>query len=238
MLTSLLKKFNFSPRKCFPNPQRWLVLDCESTGLNPKKDYLLAISAIGVNVNKHGNLQINYADFFEVFVRPPKNINLLQISKKQLSDIRQNVMVHGIGIGSQQQGLSATEALIRLQEFIGNHPDGVGLIGFHSGFDESLLTATAKANGLTKLPYPWLDLDPLVAELNQKYRRYNLDHWLNHYHINCPQRHNATADTLATAELFLRMWCDLRKLQVNDWQSLIRKASDGRDKFNQYTSSF
>ena len=32
------------------------------------------------------------------------------------------------------------------------------------------------------------------------------DDWLTHFGIHCAQRHQAAADTLATAELLLKLW--------------------------------
>ena len=38
-----------------------------------------------------------------------------------------------------------------------------------------------------------------------------LDDWLAHFRIDCAVRHQAAADTLATAELMLTLWPALRR---------------------------
>ncbi|MEY3295007.1 MAG: polymerase PolC-type, partial [Pseudomonadota bacterium] len=52
---------------------------------------------------------------------------------------------------------------------------------------------------------PWLDLEPLAGVLMPQVRARSLDEWMHELAIPCLARHEAAADTLATAELLLRL---------------------------------
>ena len=69
---------------------RWLVLDVESSGLDPGRDRLLAIAAIAVQVEP-GRAVIDLADSFEAV--------LLQSDSGAALD-RENILLHGIGVGA------------------------------------------------------------------------------------------------------------------------------------------
>jgi DNA polymerase-3 subunit epsilon len=53
---------------------------------------------------------------------------------------------------------------------------------------------------------PWLDLEPLAAVLRPLVQARSLDEWMRALNIHCAVRHQAAADTLATAELLLKLW--------------------------------
>ena len=58
---------------------------------------------------------------------------------------------------------------------------------------------------------PWLDLEPLAAVLQPGLRARSLDEWMAAMGITCAVRHQAVADTLATAELLLKLWPALQR---------------------------
>jgi len=74
---------------------------------------------------------------------------------------------------------------------------------------------------------PWLDLAPLAAALagdRQKKGGGTLDDWLVAFGIECPVRHNAAADALATAELLLHLRARAAKQGRADFASLAKVA--------------
>jgi len=87
-----------------------------------------------------------------------------------------------------------------------------------------------RAAALTKVPLterPWLDLAPLAAALapdKQKKGGGTLDDWLVAFGIECPVRHNAAADALATAELLLHLRARAAKQGRNDFAALLKVA--------------
>ena len=80
-----------------------------------------------------------------------------------------------------------------------------------------------------RLTNPWLDLDPVAAALQPAVKARNLDEWLDHFRIRCAVRHQAAADTLATAELLLKLWPAARtQLARTDFGALQRLARQAR----------
>lgn len=183
-------------REATDGPERWLVLDVESSGLDARRDRLIAIAAVAVRVADDGPAVV-LGDSFEVVLRQPA---LAQPPDKA------NIMLHGIGLGEQLAGREPGPALRDFLTFVGASP----LVAFHAAFDRTLIERGLRSAGLPRLRNPWLDLEPLAAVLQPKVRARSLDEWLVHFGIHCLQRHQAAADTLATAELLQRLWPALR----------------------------
>ncbi len=168
---------------------RWVVIDSETSGLDPARDRLLAIG--GVAVDDDGIL---LGDSIEVVV------------KGAPSGDAANIVVHGIGHGAQQAGTPVRDALIAFRTWAGDAPR----VGFHSDFDRTVLRVASAGANLPADDRPWLDLAPLAAALAPERRRRgdesgSLDDWLAAFGIECSTRHNAASDALATAELLLRL---------------------------------
>lgn len=189
-----MKFFQALTRRLRPGPDvdetRWVVLDVESSGLDPKRDRLLAIAAIAVHTGGR-QPRIALGDSFEVVVR----------QEVQVAD-KENILLHGIGVGAQRQGMAPDAALTAFQQFIGNAP----LIAFHAPFDEMLILRAFDAVLGHRPANPWLDLEPLAAVLHPKVKARSLDEWMAQMDIRCAVRHQAAADTMATAELLQKLW--------------------------------
>lgn len=172
------------------NDQRWVVLDVESSGLDAARDRLLAIAALAVRLDQ-GRPAIDLGDSFEV------------VLKQSVTEIdKPNILIHGIGVGAQHQGLAPSLALEAFERFAGTSP----LIAFHAAFDQRLvLRAFQSVLGRT-LANPWLDLEPLAAVARPDIKAKSLDEWMAVLGIGCAVRHQAAADTMATAELMLKIW--------------------------------
>src|SRR5690554_3294517 len=88
-----------------PTPNQWVAIDCEMTGLNPKKDHLLSIAAIHIN-----DSQILSGEGLHLICRPPV------MPKKD------TIVIHGLRPLDVENGLSYEQMLDRLLPFIGNRP--------------------------------------------------------------------------------------------------------------------
>lgn len=192
MLTSLKRWWRPPPTL---DATRWVVLDVESTGLDVRRDRLLAIAAVAVQVTD-GRARIDVGDSFEVV--------LGRAAEPALSDKtdKANILLHGIGVGAQRGGMVPHAALAAFAQYAGASP----LIAFHAAFDRAMIEGAAKA---AKCPVPsnrWLDLEPLAAVLHPGVRARALDEWMAAFGVECAVRHQAAADTLATAELLLKLW--------------------------------
>jgi DNA polymerase-3 subunit epsilon len=93
------------------------------------------------------------------------------------------------------------------------------LLAFHSAFDEAMLSRAYALAGLKPLQNEWLDIEPLakITGVNPSLRA--LDDWLGYFGIECAVRHQAAADTFATAELLMRLWPYLKR-EASSWSSL------------------
>jgi DNA polymerase III subunit epsilon len=199
-------------------PLRWVVLDVEASGLDARRDRLLAIAAIalqfGVDEAEGSAPAIALGDSFEVVLRQP-----------ELAADKANILIHGIGVGEQRQGLEPAQALEAFERWLGDAP----LVAFHSAFDETLIQRHMHSVLGRRLPNPWLDLAPVAAVVQPGVKARALDDWLEHFAIPCAVRHQAAADTLATAELLLRLWPAIRvQCRGGDFSELAALAAQGR----------
>jgi len=191
---------------------RWVVLDVETSGLDPARDRLLAIAAVGMRVDWfRQRLDIRLGDSFEVVLR-----------QDQVSS-RENILLHGIGAHSQRNGIEPVAAMQAFVEFVGDAP----LLAFHSAFDEALIGRHVRQHLATRLHNPWVDIEHLCAVTHPDVRARSLDEWMAHFGITCPQRHQAAADTLAECELLLRVWPRLAR-ECRQWRDVERLARQRR----------
>lgn len=184
--------------------RRWIVLDVETTGLNPYSDRLLAIAAVALDVSPDfERISIVIGDSYEA------------VLKQDLPSSKDNILVHHIGAQAQSEGRPPLEVLNEFQAWVGQCP----LLAFHAAFDEAMLGRAYALAGLKPLQNEWLDIEPLakITGVNPSLRA--LDDWLRHFAIECAVRHQAAADTFATAELLMRLW-PLLKREASSWSSL------------------
>ena len=195
------------------NETRWVVLDVETSGLDPQRDQLLAIAAIAVQVDWEARrVSISLGDSFEVVLR----------QSDVVSD-KGNILLHGIGLQRQREGEPMPDGLRAFAKFAGNSP----LLAFHAPFDQAMIGRHALAHLGAALPNPWLDIEQLCAVTHETVRARALDEWLAHFGIVCANRHQAAADTLAECELLLRIWPRVAT-QCARWQDVEKLAARQR----------
>ena len=187
------------PRRVAIDDQRWLVVDVESSGLNPQRDRLLAIA--GVALRRHDlGWAIDLADSFEVV--------LLQSQAHPVD--KANILIHGIGVQAQRAGIPSAQALQAFERWVGQ---GV-LVGYHSAFDQTLIDRASQQALGRRLRNPWLDLAELAPAVDTAGSASplarSLDDWMQRFGIECAVRHQAAADAHATAQLLLCLWPRVR----------------------------
>jgi len=192
---------------------RWVVVDVETTGLDASRDRLLAIA--GVALHREGRRwRMQAVDSFEAV--------LCHADAAAVAD-KANILVHGIGIGEQQRGVLPAVALRAFSAWVGAAP----VLGFHVGFDRQVIDRSAR-EALGEVPaHDWLDIAPLATLAHPAVKARALDEWLAHFGIECAARHQAAADVLATAELWLRLWPALLK-EGGDLRSLQKLVASQR----------
>ena len=195
-----------------PEVRRWIVLDVETSGLNPNSDRLLAIAAVALEVSPDfEGISIVIGDSYEA------------VLKQDLPSNKDNILIHHIGTQAQSEGRPPLEVLEEFRAWLGQSP----LLAFHAPFDEGMINRAYGLYGLKPLQNEWLDIEPLakITGVNPSLRA--LDDWLGHFGIECAVRHQAAADTFATAELLMRLWPHLKR-EASSWSSLrsiARQAS-------------
>jgi len=190
-----------------PGDARWIVLDVESSGMDPARDRLISIGAVALEAGR-----LRPADSFEVVLQQPS------------TSTRENILVHGLGAEAQSGGTAPREALQSFADFIDDAP----LLAFHAPFDRAFLVRACELHGMQRPPNEWLDLDPLARSLLPRARLASLDEWLAHFDIPVANRHSAAADAYATALLALRLLDLARRAGDADFRSLQRSARDAR----------
>ena len=195
------------------NARRWVVIDVEASGLDMRRDRLLALAAIALRPHGQATPCIDLGDSFEAVLR--------QVAAP--AD-KANILLHGIGVGEQRAGVPPAQALAAFEGWLGDAP----LIAFHAAFDRSLIERAMQSTLGRRLANPWLDLEPVANVLHPEVGGRALDDWLAHFGIDCAVRHQAAADTLATAELLLRLWPAARAQRSTSFAQLSQLAQQRR----------
>lgn len=174
---------------------RWVVLDVETTGLDTRKAVLLEIAAVTLHLDPETQkLKIDVTDSFEAVLKQDIGFN------------KENILLHGIGVGAQKTGEDPKRVLQEFEKWVGNSP----LLGFHVVFDETMIQKTFREHLQRELPNIWIDIEPLVARTYPLVKARYMDDWMKHMGIECAVRHQAAADTFATAEILMKIWPKLR----------------------------
>jgi len=197
--------------------QRWVVVDLETTGLNLNKDQVLSIGAV---VIEDGAI-----DFSQQFERT------LQCEKQKLGP---SVLIHGLAPSAIAAGSDPAEALLAFMEFVGDSP----LLAFHAPFDAHMLGRALKDHLGYRLQHPFLDVADLAPMLNPQavLPKAGLDEWIDWFKLQVFDRHNASADALATAELALILFSRARQQQIQSPLALQQRL--GQWKRRQQAPSF
>ncbi len=192
--------------ECSLREQRWVVLDLETTGLNLNKDRVLSIGAV---VIEDGAI-----DFSQQFERT------LQCTELKLSP---SVLIHGLGPNAIAAGSDPAEALLELLEFIGDSP----VLAFHAPFDQHMLGRALKEHLGHKLQQVFMDVADIAPLLcpQANIREAGLDEWIDWFKLEVFERHNASADALATAELALILFSRARQQQIHSPLNLQQRLS-------------
>ena len=163
--------------------QRMVVLDLETTGLHLKRDKVISIGAVTIE-----NGAIDYSQQFECTLRRHVEVN-------------ESVLIHGIAPSELAKGEEPEEALLSFMEFLG---DSI-VLAFHAPFDQRMLSRALKQELGYSLKHIFLDVADLAPMLfpEAALKRNGLDDWLKYFKIQIPQRHHASADAMATAQIAL-----------------------------------
>ena len=170
--------------------EQWVAIDCEMTGLNPKKHHLLSVAAIHINGDK-----IDTGNGLHLLCRPP------------VMPEGDTIVIHGLRTADVEHAMSYDEMLGLLLPFIGNRP----LVGFCPQIDVGFLNPLVKHYMGTHLPNEIIDIRPLYSRRMMgrsqglSSQAQHLNSILAHYNIPELGTHDAYNDAIMTAMAFLHM---------------------------------
>lgn len=196
--------FPKSPKDQLLSRSRLIILDLETTGLNPFKDEIIAIGAIAISKGV-----IHLDDQFDLILRRPD------------LDISETVLIHGIGPEALTQGHETEDALLHLLEWMNGDP----ILAYHSAFDQKFLEKALRNQLGYRANHLWMDAARLLPASfpDKKTNGKSLDDWADAFGLEVSARHHALADAMATAELTLIALNKAQKDNVKTVQELIRK---------------
>lgn len=174
----------------------FLAVDTETTGLDPKSDYILSYGSVFVKGNSI----------------PLQQAREMYLNAKKTSP--ESIKVHEL---LPTLSYSSREELIRT--FLKDASNHV-LVGHHLSFDLAMLKRAGRDYGLAKIENPVIDTLELGIRLELgkhrdprmiNYQEFSLDAMCQRYGVSLDDRHTAAGDAFATAQLLIK---------------LLRKASD------------
>jgi len=169
---------------------RFVVLDSETTGLDPRTDRIITIGAVSV---QGGDILLG--DAFHALLRLDGNTPA--------------VTVHGVTRDQTRGGMDEPEAM---QAFLDYVADGV-IVGHHIGHDIGTFNTAYQRHWGVELRNRSLDTMDLTLQLERDgafagrppIRRYTLDALCEMFGVVPHDRHTATGDAFITAQVFLRL---------------------------------
>ncbi|WP_309398194.1 3'-5' exonuclease [Cerasicoccus maritimus] len=189
------------------NGVRFISLDCETTGLNPKKDSIITIGAVTV---EDGSIMLD--DQYEALIKFAYNTS--------------SVVVHGITAEeAAENGMDEAEALAGL---LGYLKDGF-IVGHHIGFDVEVIKHACQRRFGLDFRNRWLDTMDLTLHLERdgmfddmdssapfqrtpgaspdfsRSRDFSLDGLCRRFGVEPHDRHTAAGDAFITAQIFIKL---------------------------------
>lgn len=131
--------FMFEP----PPPDEWVALDCETTGLDSRRDEIVSIGAVRIVGER-----ILTSQRLELLLRPHKGVSA------------DSVRIHRLRERDLAGGLSSDAAMRQLMHFIGSRP----LVGYYLEFDVAMLNRALWPMLGMGLPQPRIEVSALYHD--------------------------------------------------------------------------
>jgi DNA polymerase-3 subunit epsilon len=188
--------------------ERWIVVDVETSGMDIASDELISIGAVAMREDGH----VLPGDSIEIIVR------------QGTASSRENILVHGVGVEAQLNGVDPRKAIGMFLEYLSTAP----LLAFHAPFDRGFLARVIKFYVNQPFDNPWLDLAELAPALYPTLNLRSLDEWLTRFRIPVSARHSAASDAFATALLASRLLPEARRQGAPSFGKMMRLARNAR----------
>ena len=172
-------------------------LDCETSGLDPKKDSIISVGAVVVD-----GCRIRTSEALDLTLAPPEKLD------------PESVTVHKLRKQDLQGGLSAKDAMRKVLAFVGNRP----ILGYHVAFDAAIIDSHIEPVFGFRLPNPLVELaDVYMRRCGRPDSGLEADLRLEtiatRLGLPVPKgRHTALNDAVFTAALYVRLMHGQRKV--------------------------
>ena len=172
-----------------PSTNEYVCLDCETSGLNPKKDEILSIGAVHIKENK-----ILMRKTFNIFLKPSKNIN------------PESIKIHHIRPIDLENGIIPQDGIYQLLEFIGSRP----IVGYYIKFDVAIISKYTKEFIGINLPNKTIEVSSMYYKIRKKTTHYEFidlrfNTILKNLDIPALGKHDALNDAIMTSMMFLKL---------------------------------
>ena len=169
---------------------RFVALDCETTGLNPRTDRIITIGTVAIHRS-----EILLGDSFEALLNVESNTGA--------------VTVHGVTRDESRHGMDEAEAL---KLFLDHLRDAV-IVGHHIGHDIASLNVAFERHWGFSLRNRSVDAMSLTLHLERSgafpgrppIQDFSLDALCDMFGVTPHGRHTAGGDAFLTAQIFLRL---------------------------------
>ncbi len=164
-------------------------IDCETTGLNPKKDDIITLAAIRIIDN-----DILTSESIHLTLRPNQQINSAAIT------------IHRLRNCDVVNGLEPQEAIKKFLDFIGSSP----LLGYYLEFDVALINRIIKPWLGIKLPNEQIELsalyhDKVIGLIPQHHIDLRFETIRKKLNIPDLGAHDAFADALMVSMAYIKL---------------------------------
>jgi DNA polymerase-3 subunit epsilon len=167
----------------------YVCFDCETTGLNPKKDDIISIGAVIIKNNK-----ILSSKKFERFVKPKSKLHADSIKIHQIREV------------DLLDAEEIDDVIVEFLEFIGNRP----LVGYYLEFDVAMINKYVKPKigiplqnkqtEVSALYYDKLDKNPQQVHVDLRF-----DTIMKKLELPILGAHDASNDAMMTAMIFIKL---------------------------------
>ena len=177
----------------------YVCLDCETSGLNPRKDEILSIGAVHIKDNK-----ILMRKTFNIFVKPSKNIN------------PESIKIHLLREIDLENAIEPDVAIYKLLDFIGSRP----IVGYYIDFDMEMISKYTKKLIGIKLPNERVEVSSIYYDIKKTKDNYGFidlkfDTIMTFLDIPVLGKHDALNDAIMTSMIFLKLKNIAKQKKIN-----------------------
>lgn len=193
-------------------PETYVVVDLETTGLDPERDQIIEIGALDVAAGRPGRR-------FSTLLQPRTPLDGQYVSPfiTQLTGITNEMLA------AAPQPRQALEAFGR---FLGSRV----VVGYNVGFDMGFLQQQFQEQLYRPLANDWVDLLPMAQTLFPLWPHHRLNNLASWYHVVNQDAHRALSDVETTEACFQKMKQDVSRQYPSPQAFLeeVRKKIQGK----------